>query len=428
MKKSLALASILGMLCGNPAAAALTRIGAAGGVGGKVLALAPEAGAVGRIMASGQTVYFKDQVSTGPGARMQVLLLDETVFTLGPNSELILDEFVYDPFTQTGKVAAKITQGVFRMVTGNVGRKRPSDVSIKLPTGTIGIRGTIVGGRVDGNTALVALLGPGGQNDANERPGSIAVQNAGVTVDITRPGYATKIEGPGIPPTPPFQLTPAQLAQLGTAPAPEASKSGESGASPAESGEKSLSEESGETTASAQGDLSQTVTTGGLAQDFNQTTVVASQTGGGIVDGPSTWDQVRNSVITGSGYYTISGVCSIQGFQSGSSNYSFFVDVDFGNKAVTNWSLGLNGGVLGNLSASRNSSTWPSGIPFGAGGAAAYVFTASDLSGATGFAGSNFTFQNAGGVAAQQMQMNLVYTDGSSSIAPGTASGTAPFQ
>ncbi len=78
----------------------------------------------------------------------QILLLDETVFTIGPNSTIIIDKFVYDPKSQKGEIKASITQGVFRYVSGKIAAKNPDSVKVKLPTASIGFRGTIVGGSV----------------------------------------------------------------------------------------------------------------------------------------------------------------------------------------------------------------------------------------------------------------------------------------
>ena len=47
-----------------------------------------------------------DKLESADASRMQILLLDETVFTVGPNSQLVIDEFVYDPNTDTGKLTA----------------------------------------------------------------------------------------------------------------------------------------------------------------------------------------------------------------------------------------------------------------------------------------------------------------------------------
>lgn len=87
-------------------------------------------------------VNLGSHILTGPNGRVQVLLNDETVFTLGPNSDMTLDEFVYDPKTSAGKVTANIAKGLFRFVTGKVARQTPDNLKVKVSVGTIGVRGT----------------------------------------------------------------------------------------------------------------------------------------------------------------------------------------------------------------------------------------------------------------------------------------------
>ncbi|TPW17022.1 MAG: hypothetical protein FD126_3743, partial [Elusimicrobia bacterium] len=83
------IAAVLALLTALPSGAAaqagaaqLVRIGAAAAVKGRVEALAPVSGAVGRIMQSGKEVYANDKVTTDDQGRLQVLLIDETTFTL----------------------------------------------------------------------------------------------------------------------------------------------------------------------------------------------------------------------------------------------------------------------------------------------------------------------------------------------------------
>ena len=52
---------------------------------------------------------------------------------------MVLDEFVYDPATGSGKLAMTATKGVFRLVGGKISKSEP--VTLKTPTATIGIRG-----------------------------------------------------------------------------------------------------------------------------------------------------------------------------------------------------------------------------------------------------------------------------------------------
>lgn len=79
---------------------------------------------------------------TGSDGHMRITLPDDTIFVVGPNSDMQLDTFVYDPNTSAGKIAASIAKGTFRYVTGKIARKDPSQVKVRLAVGTIGVRGT----------------------------------------------------------------------------------------------------------------------------------------------------------------------------------------------------------------------------------------------------------------------------------------------
>jgi len=165
-------------------------------------------GAVGHVVQSSQPVFIGDLITTDAAGRLQIMLLDETIFTIGPNSAMTIDEFVYDPSTDAGKVSAEIMRGAFRFVTGRIAHKHPEQMKVKLPSGTIGVRGTIVVGRVEGERSSVALVGSGGVIVSN------AVNNVSHEVSITRPGFGTTIPGVGMPPTPPTFVPPAELSAL----------------------------------------------------------------------------------------------------------------------------------------------------------------------------------------------------------------------
>lgn len=203
----LALA-LLAVLCahgGSAFAQAKVQAGVSAAVKGEIQIASTGAG-VGRIAKSGEEIFLGDRISSGRNAGMQVLLLDETVFTIGAESAITIDEFVYDPATGDGAVAAQVVKGAFRFVTGRVARQKPRAMAVKLPIGAIGVRGTIVAGRVDGDSSLVVLLGPGANTDTGERLGRIVVSNAGESVEISRVGFATRIDGVGAAPIEPFQL------------------------------------------------------------------------------------------------------------------------------------------------------------------------------------------------------------------------------
>jgi hypothetical protein len=171
-------------------------------------------GAQPQTLKSGDKVYMGDVIETGKSGQLQVLLLDQTVFTLGPLSALKVDEFVYDPKTDDGKVKANVLKGIFRVVSGKVAHKKPENMEVALPAGTIGFRGTNVAGIIDGAKSLVVLLGPVGT-------GRISVSNIVngevIEVDIDEAGNATIVGGPNIAPVPVFQVSEADLKRIANA-------------------------------------------------------------------------------------------------------------------------------------------------------------------------------------------------------------------
>ncbi|MFV1851007.1 MAG: FecR domain-containing protein [Thalassospira sp.] len=205
-----AAAFALTIIFAQPATAEVTTemAGVSAAVTGNVQ-LAKASGEVGVLVESGMPVYLGDRITTSPNSGMQILLLDETVFTIGPDSDIAIDEFVYDPATGDGRIVADMARGVMRFVTGKIPLNNPSSMDINLPVGSIGIRGTIglirsvsaeqanqiVPGAFDISTPEAASQqvfmainqGPGLQrNDTTSRPGAFAVNdNLGNSQNVT---------------------------------------------------------------------------------------------------------------------------------------------------------------------------------------------------------------------------------------------------
>ena len=121
--------------------------------------------------------------------------------TIGPNSEVVLDEFVYDPNTKTGTLALTATKGLFRLVGGRISKTNP--VTLKTPTETIGIRGGIaMVDAGDGGGATTSTFLFGDQMD---------VTSGGVTKSATRPGFTITVTDANVPPSDPVPATSDQL-------------------------------------------------------------------------------------------------------------------------------------------------------------------------------------------------------------------------
>jgi hypothetical protein len=66
----------------------------------------------------GMAVHMNDELRTGANGRMLVTFLDDTQLTLGANTSVVIDRFVYDPDNGIGRTLLRSSKGAFRYVTG----------------------------------------------------------------------------------------------------------------------------------------------------------------------------------------------------------------------------------------------------------------------------------------------------------------------
>src|SRR5215472_309089 len=162
-------------------------------------------GGVTRRLVVGEKVVFHERIATDAGGQTQILFLDQSSMTIGPNSDLMIDEFVYDPSTGNGKLAMSATKGVMRFVGGKIS-KLENAVTMQTPSATIGIRGGvfIMDQQATGPLDVVFVFGKG----------VTVTGRTGATQTIYRPGFSVSVVGPGAAPTPPAPAAPGQIAGL----------------------------------------------------------------------------------------------------------------------------------------------------------------------------------------------------------------------
>lgn len=90
---------------------------------------------------SGMALEVKDKIITSSKARVQVILKDDTVVTIGPDSSFVFDAYQLGTKENT-QLAMRINRGFFRSVTGKIGKIAPERFKVKTVSATIGIRGT----------------------------------------------------------------------------------------------------------------------------------------------------------------------------------------------------------------------------------------------------------------------------------------------
>lgn len=141
---------------------------------------------IGRDLAAGDDVFMNDEVETGETTRAQVLLRDESVFSLAPASKIVFDEFVYDPIAGEGRLQAKLVQGGLRFVSGQLSKRQPENIQIKAGEATVGIRGTeILATHGTQGTTFVLLSG---EMEIATQTGNQIINRPGFGIDITSDG------------------------------------------------------------------------------------------------------------------------------------------------------------------------------------------------------------------------------------------------
>jgi hypothetical protein len=87
----------------------------------------------------GARVVHKERIKTTPQGSVQLLFLDRSTLSIAPNSEIVIDEFVYNPGAGSGHMAVSLAKGALRFVGGQL--SHAGQTTVNTPGATIGIRG-----------------------------------------------------------------------------------------------------------------------------------------------------------------------------------------------------------------------------------------------------------------------------------------------
>ena len=90
----------------------------------------------------GTVVMVGDTLRTGPASAAGITLRDDTLMTLGADSELVVSNFAFDTTSHDGGMLMSLWRGALHMVTGLVARKTPERVNVQTRTVVLGARGT----------------------------------------------------------------------------------------------------------------------------------------------------------------------------------------------------------------------------------------------------------------------------------------------
>jgi len=162
------------------------------------------------VLITGDKVFQGDVLATATDANVNIIFIDDTVFSLDEDGRMVIDEMVYDPDTQTGAFNTTVVQGVFSFVSGQVAKTSPDGMIVSTPTSTIGIRGSTVAGNAaaEGAENKITLI-----PDVDGNVGEIIISNAAGSLTLNSAGASTTVFSSTSSPTPIVVLSPAELQQ-----------------------------------------------------------------------------------------------------------------------------------------------------------------------------------------------------------------------
>ncbi len=167
-----------------------------------------------KLIDAGYEIIQNHTIETDGIGRAQMLLLDGTAFSVGPNSSVVLDKFIYNPETAEGSLEVT-ARGLLRIVGGKVTKKQPA--LIRTNSATVGIRGGIGIVQTNGpQTNATFLYG----TEMTVTPNCVDLDSFGdqcspdYATTVTEPGFSVSVESEDSEPSEPVEVTEESLDAL----------------------------------------------------------------------------------------------------------------------------------------------------------------------------------------------------------------------
>ena len=148
----------------------------------------------------GYELQMRDFLQTGEDGGMILNYVDGTKFTMGPNTELTIDEFAFDTSVVPIELAMNVSVnvGTFTYESGSVSNLG-GEVNINAGNATITVQGTAFSGTVDTSGKATITLLPDSSGDV----GQVTVSNDAGSQTITNAYSSVTVINNDLAPTPP---------------------------------------------------------------------------------------------------------------------------------------------------------------------------------------------------------------------------------
>jgi hypothetical protein len=90
----------------------------------------------------GDILHVSDTVTTEKQSTVGIMLEDDTILSLGPDSRLELNDFAFAPQDETFSIAIRLLKGTFAYMSGVIARLAPEKIQIETPDAVIAVHGT----------------------------------------------------------------------------------------------------------------------------------------------------------------------------------------------------------------------------------------------------------------------------------------------
>lgn len=128
-------------------------------------------------------IFQEDVLKTDKTGQLQIMFTDNSIISLGRDSELKIAEYRWQPGQKDGALKTQVKEGTFRVMGGALAKDAPQNFKTETPTATIGIRGSMYAFKSTNDSLSVVFQGGKG----------IDIFNGLGKVTITTPGFGTHV-------------------------------------------------------------------------------------------------------------------------------------------------------------------------------------------------------------------------------------------
>ena len=91
---------------------------------------------------AGGLIYTSDTLKTAENGAIGLILRDDTLTSMGPDSVLVLKEYLFEPKESRYSMILGFLKGTFVYQSGVIGKLAPEAIHLETPDSTIAVRGT----------------------------------------------------------------------------------------------------------------------------------------------------------------------------------------------------------------------------------------------------------------------------------------------